>query len=592
MTTTLFVLLALITITNGECTESYIDKSITYIENNKAASTIYYLGTKASATQCRDSCIDFNYLCDKSSSSIMCFTTATCESISFNTATCEISLFNAAASELYVKITDEPILSSNYIIEVELTQIEGFEAGLYWKGSNDMNNYYDYYFCMDPDDGCITGYDDPNDFVTIGAGPPAPSFNTRHTIRVTISGSSFTTELDGQLVYSGNLRSSHDPYGWAGIWTATANAIFHSFKVTFPSGGNEEKICTAYLLDESNRCYGYYGTDFSSIQESISPKSDYHSGILYFPGDCPTPNPTKTPTAYPSKKATPNPTLKATVIPTHNPTLKPTPNPTSDPTFKPTSFLLNAKNPSEPTRNQAEGEGEVQTVGVTISTNQLQELGDAPEENGEPTSMMVLSSAVIVVLCMFCLYKESKKYKQEAANRIDEVKDNHIDEVKDNRIDEVKGADDADDERMYNKVVLMMRMVQIPGTAGTPQTCEQTTDNRIDEVNSKDERMYDKVVQITQSTPTHTLPSAPSVQLSKTRLLVCKDEATSKGGSYVSETATRGTMRGTTMDNNADIDMHSECEEKCVDCGVTKAGKVFTDSNFYCHQCWMLYADV
>eukprot|EP01084_Bolivina_argentea_P106746 190953_1 len=149
---------------------------------------------------------------------------------------------------------------------------------------------------------------------------------------------------------------------------------------------------------------------------------------------------------------------------------------------------------------------------------------------------MVLSSAVpvvIVVLCMFCLYKESKKYKQEAANRIDEVKDNHIDEVKDNRIDEVKGADDADDERMYNKVVLMMRMVQIPGTAGTPQTCEQTTDNRIDEVNSKDERMYDKVVQITQSTPTHTLPSAPSVQLSKTRLLVCKDEATSKGGSYV-----------------------------------------------------------
>eukprot|EP01083_Nonionella_stella_P287112 977272_1 len=341
MRLTLFTIL--IDVLSGFCIQSHPDSTITFISNNiNSDSSIRYLGTTSSATNCQNSCQDFNYLCDTSSSNVI-----DSGDITFDNANCEIIC--GVTGDAYIVITDD-LVSSEYIIDVELTISQGEEAGMFWKsnadgdGSDISSNYRDYYFGIDPtSDIGVTGYDEPT-YNILDKHDATMSLGTRYTIRSHVHDRGFTNYVNGQTHYSSS--SSQIPSSWtdsyAGLYLWDVDDVtYHSFKITFPdaSDNSDEMVCAAYLYDTNNdNCYGYYGTNYAQLESTISSNSRYDSAIIYSdtcpnPTKKPTPNPTKRPTPQP----TPNPTKRPTPKPTLNPSKRPTPTPTKTPTPKPTN---------------------------------------------------------------------------------------------------------------------------------------------------------------------------------------------------------------------------------------------------------------
>eukprot|EP01083_Nonionella_stella_P098777 277870_1 len=319
------------------CNQTYPDTKIEYITNHLGDANsrsdvynIYYLGTKQSVSDCLDSCIDFNYLCDKSLTNTYFWDNPTGSALwDFDNSLCSITI--SSSTEAWVLLTPN-ITANEYIIDLQVSlSTNSRDAGITFKTKQPFTSYYAYVNAIDDDVSYLYYTDHINgdrwfvkDFsVDIGWG-------VRYDLQVHVINDKFTLSLDGEEMYS-ETNSFPPEYGdanYAGIYFFDYNdatsATFHSFKVRYPDSNDngDAFICAAYVYNNiNNDCFGYYGNDYNVIENSISADAVYASGILY--ESCP---PTKSPSLYqtepPNKSLTKQPSKHPDNIIAYPPTTK------------------------------------------------------------------------------------------------------------------------------------------------------------------------------------------------------------------------------------------------------------------------------
>eukprot|EP01083_Nonionella_stella_P074645 202555_1 len=103
---------------------------------------------------------------------------------------------------------------------------------------------------------------------------------------------------------------------YAGIYSYTADVIFHSFGITFPN--SNEMFCSAYTYNKgSGDCLGYYGDDYASLQTSVVLQNTHDSGIIYEDACAPAPQPSAAPID------TAEPTIAPSSLPSEQPSRAP-----------------------------------------------------------------------------------------------------------------------------------------------------------------------------------------------------------------------------------------------------------------------------
>eukprot|EP01083_Nonionella_stella_P118452 353621_1 len=264
-------------------TVPHIDHTISWITSNSNDESVIYLGNKSNSTECEASCKYLNYLCDKSESDIGRSDGA---SFSFNNANCEITI--NGGNEPWMHITPN-LISTQYRIDVELSVISGYEAGILFK-SNDVtlnvnDSWLDYYTGIRPDPldepGVVLGYSNPNYWqLRRHEVNPQIMWKTKYTLSVDVNGNNFTAYFEGASFYTGFFLSKWvDSY--AGIYTEATSVTYYSYKLNI-TDGEGERVCAAYVMDKnSGDCYGYYGTDYTQMENTLSSNSNYDAAIIY-----------------------------------------------------------------------------------------------------------------------------------------------------------------------------------------------------------------------------------------------------------------------------------------------------------------------
>eukprot|EP01083_Nonionella_stella_P090281 252238_1 len=314
---------------SGLCINSHPGHTIGYIVNHtNTDSSIRYLGSKSSVNDCQNSCHDFNYVCDKSSSDV--FDNINGINPLFDNANCEITFPQGAAAA--VSLTSD-LIAKEYIIDAQITATSGVQIGIYFRSDQAG---YGYFFVMKlrGDTTCKTGYHcgtNCENVLSNDVPPTTIDVGIMYNLSVHVHDRHFVTYFEGDTHFS-TYSNPSDKFGsqwgksYAGVFVWNGAGIIHSFKLTFPDASDnaDERFCAAFLYDtSSNHCYGYYGTDYAHLESSLSSNSRYDSAIRYDSNTCP-------PTG-------PDPMPQPTVNPTSNPTLEPTTQPTQapNPTFKP-----------------------------------------------------------------------------------------------------------------------------------------------------------------------------------------------------------------------------------------------------------------
>eukprot|EP01083_Nonionella_stella_P120965 363049_1 len=346
----------------SSCIETYPDSVINYIINNADNDTenIYYLGNKTTATDCLNTCINFNYLCDKSLNNTNTFLPVSnlgdTFSWGFDNANCSI-VGSVEYSEVFLLLTPN-ISANNYIIHSQITLSEGSDAGIAFKTKESEHLAYVVYLNPVMSEITMFHYTGPNgDYIYDydEASPVLIEYNATYNLQVHIADNLFNVSLNGVAIYSSTepFPSSYSSANEAGIYLLDVyhdptRAIFHSFEITFPdSNDNDDELrCAAYVY--KNDCYGYYGNDYHIMQTSISTNTSYDSGIVY--ETCPlTMDPTKTPSKSPIA-LTLDPTKTPSEAPSKSPialTFDPTALPSDSPSKQPiVSHPIVAKNPT------------------------------------------------------------------------------------------------------------------------------------------------------------------------------------------------------------------------------------------------------
>eukprot|EP01083_Nonionella_stella_P171050 583432_1 len=337
----------LVVIEGEPCNQSFIDTKIGYITDhlNDAHSrsnvySIYYLGTKLSATDCLESCIDFNYLCDKSPNNIYMHDEPSGSSIwEFNNSSCSITIsIDDQTLEAWGSLTPN-ITANEYIIDLQLSiPTNSRDAGVTFKANN--YGYTSYNIYLNAVDDVVTRFyytDHINgqSWVEDDLSKNTIDWNVIHDVQVHVTHDKYTVSLNGQQIYleTDSFPPEYGGANYAGIYIydedASTTATYHSFRVRYPdsSDNDDEFVCAAYVFDNGNNdCFGYYGNDYSAIENSLSVDTTHASGILY--DICPS-------TSYPTS----SPTKSLTKQPSHNPTETPIVDHTEAPMQDPTQYL-------------------------------------------------------------------------------------------------------------------------------------------------------------------------------------------------------------------------------------------------------------
>eukprot|EP01083_Nonionella_stella_P076283 207818_1 len=333
----LFAFIVAMTITmciqTAPCVLSHDNQKIDWILNNPSDTTVYYLGTKTSSDECETSCLDLNYLCDKSHSDII---QADGASFSFNTADCSITIYAAGLHDPYISITP-PLMQSVYSIAVDVRVHGSGEAGLMWKSNMMYGDAYLGYSFGIINSEIVTQLDEGADYTLLKMHPPSGGIvsNAVYTIKVDVNDPNFATYFENEQSYSGSHRSRFTD-NYAGIYSWHADATFSSFKITFAN--DDGPFCAGYVYDTiDNHCHGYYGTDYTIIEASLSPNDRYDSATLYKDTCPPAPTPmiTKQPSKYPTESPSKYPTELPSKYPTESPSKYPTESPTKYPSGVP-----------------------------------------------------------------------------------------------------------------------------------------------------------------------------------------------------------------------------------------------------------------
>eukprot|EP01083_Nonionella_stella_P266535 901525_1 len=312
------------------CVLSHDNQKIDWILNNPSDATVYYLGIKTSSDECETSCLNLNYLCDKSHSDIV----QSDGSFSFNTANCSITIYAADVHDSYIPITP-PLVQSVYSIAVDVRVHGSGEAGLMWKSNMMYGDAYLGYSFGITDSKTITQFDNGLDYTVLDTKTPNIVSNVVYSIEVQVNDNNYATYFENQQCHSGSHRSEFTDND-AGIYSWHADATFSSFKITFAN--DDGPFCAGYVYDTiGNHCHGYYGTDYTTIEASLSSDDRYDSATLY-KDTCP---PTESPTKYTTQSPSKNPSLteSPTKQPSDAPSLVPSQlasiAPSSDPVIPP-----------------------------------------------------------------------------------------------------------------------------------------------------------------------------------------------------------------------------------------------------------------
>eukprot|EP01083_Nonionella_stella_P069940 186795_1 len=414
-----------VSISADACIRLHPNYTIDYISNNiNVDPSIRYLGIKSSATDCQNSCQDFNYLCDTSSSNIMISNNVP----SFDNANCKITF---PKSQSTIIVTDD-LVAKEYIIEAQVTATEGFELAIVFKNNDNETDTYDYYFAIDfGRDHPITGYDfgGTGNFKQLSIVKPPTltiAYDRMYTLAVHVNGNHFITYVEGLEHFStyANPSRTIDESLWtksyAGVQAWAGGGTVHSFKVIFPNASDHE--------DEK-------------MDASLSPDTDHDSAILYEASACPSTahptiqsaNPTNIPSAYPTKFPM-KPTGTPTSI-THDPTKNPatevptTKTPTEAPTRKIPTIYIAAHSPTRkiptiyiaahsPTRD-----GYVLTTAepentITSNTGHVEEEAGKADSESEIMTIVaaIAASLIIICLCLGIVFVCCKYYAKDIKN--------------------------------------------------------------------------------------------------------------------------------------------------------------------------------
>eukprot|EP01083_Nonionella_stella_P100048 281731_1 len=404
----LFAFIVAMTITmciqTAPCVLSHDNQKIDWILNNPSDTTVYYLGTKTSSDECETSCLDLNYLCDKSHSDII---QADGASFSFNTADCSITIYAAGLHDPYISITP-PLMQSVYSIAVDVRVHGSGEAGLMWKSNMMYGDAYLGYSFAIINSEIVTQLDEGADYTLLKMHPPSGGIvsNAVYTIKVDVNDPNFATYFENEQSYSGSHRSIFTD-NYAGIYSWHADATFSSFKITFAN--DDGPFCAGYVYDTiGNHCHGYYGTDYTTIEASLSSDDRYDSATLYKDTCPPTESPTKYTTQSPSKNPslTESPTKQpsdapslvpsqlASIAPSSDPVIPPSQSPSLLPTNHPD--IAPSHSPSQNPTLYPTNRPNV-TVNTTHSITTPDRVPPLKTTNKDPTSNNVLYIVLSVI---------------------------------------------------------------------------------------------------------------------------------------------------------------------------------------------------
>eukprot|EP01083_Nonionella_stella_P283961 966571_1 len=173
-------------INSNSCIYLHPDHNIEYISGQRNTDPfVVYLGQKLSANECQNSCIDLNYLCDKSIDDVWYDTNSNFE-YQFDAQTCAITLLSPDIADSGSGLVLSPdIMSREYIIETQLTITSLWEAGVFWKSNIQQGDAMrDYYFAIDPKTPmALTGYEIPYTQLKTGL----PSFGSNHNTKYNLT---------------------------------------------------------------------------------------------------------------------------------------------------------------------------------------------------------------------------------------------------------------------------------------------------------------------------------------------------------------------------------------------------------------------
>eukprot|EP01083_Nonionella_stella_P311097 1108001_1 len=383
------------------CVLSHDNQKIDWILNNPSDATVYYLGIKTSSDECETSCLNLNYLCDKSHSDIV----QSDGSFSFNTANCSITIYAADVHDSYIPITP-PLVQSVYSIAVDVRVHGSGEAGLMWKSNMMYGDAYLGYSFGITDSKTITQFDNGLDYTVLDTKTPNIVSNVVYSIEVQVNDNNYATYFENQQCHSGSHRSEFTDND-AGIYSWHADATFSSFKITFAN--DDGPFCAGYVYDTiGNHCHGYYGTDYTTIEASLSSDDRYDSATLYkdtcppteshtkYTTQSPSKNPslTESPTKQPSDAPSLVPSQLASIAPSSDPVIPPSQSPSLLPTNHP--VIAPSHSPSQNPTLYPTNRPNV-TVNTTHSITTPDRVPPLKTTNKDPTSNNVLYIVLSVI---------------------------------------------------------------------------------------------------------------------------------------------------------------------------------------------------
>eukprot|EP01083_Nonionella_stella_P107901 313113_1 len=330
----------------------------------------------------------------------------------------------------------------NYMSRLHQDQKQVF----FWKSNLLSNtNMRGYYFGIDPSNQHrYHGYWNPNYNGIKSTGDSRLAYDEIFNLTVHVNYETYTTYVNGIVHYTsprmdGSFTSNH-----AGVYGYASNAIFHSFRIIIPNG--VERFCSAYVYDKTNRhCYGYYRDDYTTLETSLSPDTQYDAAIRYDTATCapttttssPTKNtaePTKTPSS--SHTVTPtttsHPTLNPSITPfTLAPQSTPTEAQTPAPSFttQPTSYPTLPPDTSHTNTMTSSGTisplitSQILDIFVTTSTDNIHddEVRQGMDNGYLLITILLIGAGVIafcicLILCLLCFLRGKRKERMESMN--------------------------------------------------------------------------------------------------------------------------------------------------------------------------------
>eukprot|EP00485_Elphidium_margaritaceum_P003654 CAMPEP_0202699470 /NCGR_PEP_ID=MMETSP1385-20130828/12706_1 /ASSEMBLY_ACC=CAM_ASM_000861 /TAXON_ID=933848 /ORGANISM="Elphidium margaritaceum" /LENGTH=737 /DNA_ID=CAMNT_0049356431 /DNA_START=52 /DNA_END=2265 /DNA_ORIENTATION=- len=389
-----FVLTRSLILNGIGCDTSFPDQEISYILSEDAACssarqcapTVFDLGglnkngaAITTVQECKDACQDVNYVCDAYKWSVWSSTDcySTCRTSYVDSYRCQMFVEDNALDKGGWTLFTPRIATTDYEIELNLRVLSGKEAGMRFASHASSNpDVHAWAWVGINTDGLIKMGSQSRQWGSVTANI---ALDTDYTLKVhKKADDTWDVYLDGAFQWSSTggaqkISANNFPDSYAGFYAWGSYARANSLKILFPSSA-DETVCSGYTLNSiSRRCFGYYGTNYAALFDSVSDNINYDSGIIT--STCqptaaistavPTPMP-----ATPPTMATPTTDgQRSAVASTDLPTSAPSPSPTDKPTtLHPTT--------SEPT-----------TVATTTSDPTTSEPTTSDPTTSEPTTL-------------------------------------------------------------------------------------------------------------------------------------------------------------------------------------------------------------